>query len=495
MQCAACRAVYSNALDACPRCRKPVSQTAPASEKRAAAAQPRSETRAAASGAQSSSSMSGETATATATQATAASTLIEFPGAGRAAARPQWRKDLSERVREIQQRRAREAALEREAQQQQQQLEMAEQAAASIESTDFGEIDETPAPPLGLVPPCADAPPINPLVAAALRRIDRARQPTPSASSSKSRSSNGAATAAAIAYAPEENYRPDAETPPLVAPPPAPPPVRTVARNAPLSETKNSPEAIKAEQANIKTETASETAARTSGLVVVPSPASASALKVEPVGVSSSTEALPPPIAATVETQPPVVSKAQTVETPAPEASGRPKSRRVLTGAASGTLTERREMEIIDAANCVPVVEAGYSDRAHFVRRVVASITDLVVVVLLSVPFATIIELTSGHWTDPRVAASMCGILALVMFLYLVVTTGLIGRTLGMRLFDLRAVDARNALVPTTGQSTRRALFYMLSLATFGIGIIYALFDAEGRTAHDHLSGTVVVRE
>jgi uncharacterized RDD family membrane protein YckC len=35
----------------------------------------------------------------------------------------------------------------------------------------------------------------------------------------------------------------------------------------------------------------------------------------------------------------------------------------------------------------------------------------------------------------------------------------------------------------------------MLSLATFGLGIIYALFDAEGRTAHDHLSGTIVVSE
>ncbi|MGA9994360.1 MAG: hypothetical protein WBP93_03045, partial [Pyrinomonadaceae bacterium] len=40
------------------------------------------------------------------------STLIEFPGAR--AALPQWRKDLSERVREIQERRARDAAFEAE---------------------------------------------------------------------------------------------------------------------------------------------------------------------------------------------------------------------------------------------------------------------------------------------------------------------------------------------------------------------------------------------
>ena len=41
------------------------------------------------------------------------SRLIEFPGVTRRAV-PQWRKELSERVREVQERRAREAASERE---------------------------------------------------------------------------------------------------------------------------------------------------------------------------------------------------------------------------------------------------------------------------------------------------------------------------------------------------------------------------------------------
>ncbi len=49
-------------------------------------------------------------------------------------------------------------------------------------------------------------------------------------------------------------------------------------------------------------------------------------------------------------------------------------------------------------------------------------------------------------------------------------------------------MDANTAHAPTNGQCARRALVYMLSLVTFGIGILYALFDAEGRTAHDILS-------
>jgi uncharacterized RDD family membrane protein YckC len=88
----------------------------------------------------------------------------------------------------------------------------------------------------------------------------------------------------------------------------------------------------------------------------------------------------------------------------------------------------------------------------------------------------------------------MAGIAAVVMFLYHTCAVALAGRTAGMSLCSLHAVDARKASVPTTGQCARRTLVYMLSLATLGLGLLYSLFDAEGRAAHDILSGTVVVR-
>ncbi|HYY97127.1 MAG TPA: RDD family protein, partial [Pyrinomonadaceae bacterium] len=77
---------------------------------------------------------------------------------------------------------------------------------------------------------------------------------------------------------------------------------------------------------------------------------------------------------------------------------------------------------------------------------------------------------------------------------YQTCSVALAGRTFGMSLCALHAVDARKASVPTTGQCARRTLVYMLSLATLGLGLLYSLFDAEGRAAHDILSGTVVVR-
>ena len=153
---------------------------------------------------------------------------------------------------------------------------------------------------------------------------------------------------------------------------------------------------------------------------------------------------------------------------------------------------ERQGIELLPK---VEEKELTYDDRAPRVRRMAASVVDLLAVALLSAPFAAAIELTIGNWGDQRVWGSMALIAALVMFLYHTCSVALAGRTPGMRLSGLHAVDARKASVPTTGQCARRALVYMLSLATGGLGILYSLFDAEGRTVHDILSGTVVVRK
>jgi len=110
------------------------------------------------------------------------STLINFPGVTRSSV-PEWRKEISERVREVQEKRAREAA-----------REAAEAERLRVESA-------INPPQLELLPP-AEMPAINPLVAAALKRIERAHQTAPT-ETCQPRST----LATAIAYAParEEN--------------------------------------------------------------------------------------------------------------------------------------------------------------------------------------------------------------------------------------------------------------------------------------------------
>ena len=105
---------------------------------------------------------------------------------------PEWRKELSERVREVQEKRAREAAHEA-AEAERQRLKAAVNP-----------------PQLELLPP-TPSPAMNPLVAAALKRIERAHQPAPS-ESRQPRST----LATAVAYAPEREDNDMSDTVPSI---------------------------------------------------------------------------------------------------------------------------------------------------------------------------------------------------------------------------------------------------------------------------------------
>ncbi len=106
------------------------------------------------------------------------STLIEFPGVARNSM-PEWRKELSERVREVQEKRARDAARE----------------AAEAEQK---RIEAAVNPPQLELLPQAPMPAMNPLVAAALKRIERAHQTAP-----PEHRQPRTTLATAVAYAPE----------------------------------------------------------------------------------------------------------------------------------------------------------------------------------------------------------------------------------------------------------------------------------------------------
>jgi len=118
---------------------------------------------------------------------------------------PEWRRELSERVKQVQEKRAREAALE---------------AAAEAERARATESAPSPITQLELLPQ-TPAPAVNPLVAAALRRIERANRR--SVASPPPRTASGASVAA-LAYLTEEDElesspdEPSATTTPVLEP-------------------------------------------------------------------------------------------------------------------------------------------------------------------------------------------------------------------------------------------------------------------------------------
>lgn len=472
MQCAVCSEEISEALDGCPQCRTAETAAQAASPAEEVVDEPDAPTLAQQADAPAMTDNSNVT-TRTA-QSSNGSTLIEFPGVNR----PAWRRELSERFREIQQRRARETDSDGE-----------ETPRRAPSAQTFSAPEETPAAKrieaankqLGLVPQ-PDEPEPNPIVAAALARIARAR----ASAQAQPVARHGGRAQAAAARVVEEHAEQLVEA---VVPTPQPTPLVVVQpKQAPKPEPTPQDSEPELAAARVEVEEPEAPARKTSARAVVTEETALPA--AEPVRKTDERVRKSEVVRAKAEAAP-LASQAssQTAAVVEHDASRLP---RHIDGVLDEFWLERQGIELLPK---VAEKELTYDDRAPRVKRLTAAVVDLFVVALLAAPFAAAIELTISNWGDQRVWGSMALIAGLVMFLYHTCSVALAGRTLGMRLFGLQAVDAHKASVPTTGQCMRRAFVYMLSLATAGLGILYSLFDAEGRTAHDILSGTVVVRK
>jgi uncharacterized RDD family membrane protein YckC len=320
------------------------------------------------------------------------STLIEFPGARNI---PEWRKRLSQRVREVQDQKAREAA-EVEAE-----LRAAETVSCSL-----------PSAQLELVPDLAQAP-LNPIVSKALERVDRARR-------AEHLSTGFRSTAAAPALAPIEE-----ETPaPLAAP--------------------------------IESKTK---------LTIVASTIA------EPIEIAADEELETTPIAATGPTE-------------------KPKRVKVISASV-----EDAALSYLETCLSVPAHSMDTrKDTAGLTRRAFVGLIDLILIALMVSPAAAAIQAAVADWSNPRLVGLMVGITVATMFAYLTISIALTGRTLAMRLLRVRTIDERTGLIPTGGQSIKRAFGYILSLALFGLGLAFAFIDRENRPLHDRFSKTIVIR-
>ena len=308
------------------------------------------------------------------------STLIEFPRTSRPV--PEWRKQLSQRVREVQERKAREAAEE---------LAAAQEAGLVSCALPSGQLE--------LVPDL-EQPPMNPIVSKVLERLERAR---------RADYPIGSSDGALALDAPPDND-----------------------------------------------------------------------LAIEAITEVNDGDTKP------LETKHKLTIVAQV------QTESEPPSRKPVRVIADGV--EDAALSYLE--NCLSIKsfdsDVG-NEGAGFGRRIAAGILDLLLMALLATPFAALIEFAGAHWADRRTIGFMAGATLFVMFAYLTMSTALVGRTLGMRMLALRTIDMRTGLIPTGGQSVKRAIANIFSLALLGFGLLYGLVDRDRRTIPDRFSKTLVI--
>ncbi|MCU0238223.1 MAG: RDD family protein [Pyrinomonadaceae bacterium] len=127
--------------------------------------------------------------------------------------------------------------------------------------------------------------------------------------------------------------------------------------------------------------------------------------------------------------------------------------------------------------------------------RFTAGLFDFLIGSFLSLILLSPFMLMGGQWFSVEGLFGFVATCAIVMFIYLTTSVGLLGKTIGMSIFQLEMVDIETNDVPSFHQSAVSASVYLLSVAIGGLGFLTVYLNSELRAAHDLLSNTIVVKE
>ncbi len=150
-----------------------------------------------------------------------------------------------------------------------------------------------------------------------------------------------------------------------------------------------------------------------------------------------------------------------------------------------------------------------YVRAAGFPRRLLAAVVDTlllaavaigasgVAALILDIPLPAFRELgpdfvLAGILDRNPLALGAAGLFVGVGALYQIYLGGIIGQTMGKRMFGLRVISNRGG-APGPARGIVRFLALTLSVLPAALGFLWCLFDRERRSFHDHLSGTHVI--
>lgn len=129
-------------------------------------------------------------------------------------------------------------------------------------------------------------------------------------------------------------------------------------------------------------------------------------------------------------------------------------------------------------------------------RRILAYFVDLMILAMIG----AVVWLITGVatlLTFGLLAPVQALVLTLVPFAYhALLISGPASATLGMRLMGLRVHSILDGNRPTFLQAAINVVVFYGSVAVTGsLILLLALFNAHGRTLHDYLAGTIVLRQ
>lgn len=134
--------------------------------------------------------------------------------------------------------------------------------------------------------------------------------------------------------------------------------------------------------------------------------------------------------------------------------------------------------------------------KAPFLLRLGAAFIDYIIIVLFPV-LGLFIASLSGDDGSRLINSELNNIGWLVgifvAIVDLVIFPTAIGQSIGKMATGLRIV-AIDGSEPSFGAVILRNTFgYLLTFASFGIGLIFSLFSSKGRALHDYIGGTVLI--
>lgn len=475
MQCPTCNVVYSNGLDNCPRCKTPAPQVSVSEVINDSFAPEIPNSIAVRNDNEKMTDIPSETKSHT-------STLITFPGTKRQEL-PQWKKDLLEKFKEVQDKRAREAE-EAKAAEGNSVSENSSEAAISTNE----DAAETGKHHLEVVP-TAEPAPINPIVAKALERIERAHN-KPLQTTPKSQPQTEERVAAVAGMPKEKPVQEKKLT--LIQPQQTQPKTAAMGASAstnamPMLSRSNGSSRRSAASTAPKLLPNEETGSETISHSVITSQAVAD---ISPTTTNQFTsgQISKASAAAGIESV-----KTENTKAVLKEVSSQASE---TLGTLSDPPTDSIEGPSAFMNDPNPFIFAEeYNDYAPITSRIVSVFFDILVILFAASPFAAILELNDVDWTNQNIQMSLGAVVLIVAFFYLMASVAMLGRTWGMGVLSLRVTDAKSGLPPSFLQSTGRTFIFLLSLAAFCLPFLYTLFNAEGRALHDRIVGTIVLRE